>query len=184
MKAITAWLALAMTAVLAVIALAVATPVGGEVARYGFLLGWFAYSLTGLLLALRRPDHPVGWTFMILGLAAQAGVVGQALAAIPPVETAGLEVLAFGLVGNLWVLAFALVARLLAVFPDGRLPSRRWSPLSAVSVVVVAVGLFSSGSIAARVPLTILVGNPTAAAFLNELGQSISGIGMLVLFVM
>jgi hypothetical protein len=180
----TAWLALLVTAGLAVSAVAMATPPVGQLAHYGILLGWLAYSLVGLVVTLRRPDHPIGWIFMILGLAAQAGVVGQALAVIPPVETAGLQVVTFGLMANLWVVAFALVGRLLAVFPDGRLPSRRWAPLTVLSAVVVVAGLLTSGNAAERIPLTILVGEPTAAAFLNELGQSISGIGLQAIFVM
>jgi hypothetical protein len=104
------------------------------------------WGLTGAFLATRRPDNRTGWVLWMLGVGMGGALLGQAWAylslalhggTLPGMTTAA----AFGLLFNP-MLALALAVPLL--FPDGHLPSSRWT--------VVAVALL--GSIAA-----ILVGS-------------------------
>jgi hypothetical protein len=91
----------------------------------------------GTLVAARRPRNPIGWIVLAIFL----------LAAAPDNQYAVLDYrmhhgrLLFGwaavaLLGA-WPLFLALIAVLLWLFPDGRLPGGRWRRLS---VILVAAG--------------------------------------------
>src|SRR5512132_3463673 len=105
-----------------------------------------SFPLVGAVIATHRPGNPLGWMFLVIGLS-QGLVVFGSQYAIYVFRTApgtgpggGLAVW----VGE-WAWAPALVLLLTFVpllFPDGRLPSRRWRPvawLSAVPIVVIPV---------------------------------------------
>jgi hypothetical protein len=86
------------------------------------------FATVGVLLATRRPEHPVGWLFLGAGLAAMVQVAaGEYAAAFLAASGAS-----FGVAVAAWVsyqLQFAVVGAvgcLLVLFPTGRPPSRRW----------------------------------------------------------
>jgi MFS family permease len=91
----------------------------------------------GTLVAVRRPRNPIGWIILAIFL----------LAAAPDSQYAILDYrihhgrLPFGWVAvallGAWPLFLALIAILLWLFPDGRLPTGRWRRLS---VILVAAG--------------------------------------------
>jgi hypothetical protein len=88
------------------------------------------YATLGLVVATRRPQHPVGWLLMGCGLAASIqGTVTQyaslAAAADLPGRVHGLW--AFSLAQRAW---FGLMILLFLLFPTGRLPSPRWRPVA------------------------------------------------------
>jgi len=93
---------------------------------------FLAFPLVGALIASRRPHNPIGWIcladgllWMFLGMTNYYGIYGVAQpGSVPfPVGIAGLN-------HWLWVPAVGLLGTyLLLLFPDGRLPSRRWQPL-------------------------------------------------------
>ena len=92
-----------------------------------------AFSTVGALVASRRPQNPIGWLFCvgafvwILGeLALEYGV--YALITAPGALPAGVWIAWFGgwARGMGWLL---IVAFLLLLFPNGRLPSPRWRPV-------------------------------------------------------
>lgn len=92
-----------------------------------------AFSSVGALVASRRPDNPIGWLFLsgafvwILGeLALEYGV--YTLITAPSALPAGVWMVWFGgwARGIGW---FLIVAFLLLLFPNGRLPSPRWRPV-------------------------------------------------------
>jgi hypothetical protein len=92
-----------------------------------------AFSTVGALIGARRPENPIGWLFCsgafawILGeLALEYGV--YALITAPGTLPAGTWAAWFGgwARGMGW---FLIVAFLLLLFPNGRLPSPRWSPV-------------------------------------------------------
>ena len=88
------------------------------------------YATLGLVVATRRPRHPVGWLLMGCGLAASIqGTVDQyaslAEAADLPGRVHGLW--AFSLAQRAW---FGLMVLLFLLFPTGRLPSPRWRPVA------------------------------------------------------
>ncbi len=94
--------------------------------------------VAGWPLAWHRPSNPIGWLLLAAGLCYGSSAAGYAVlaAATEP----GADALAWRLVGtatNLgWTWAISLLVPVaLLIFPDGRLPSRRWRWLLAVAVV-------------------------------------------------
>jgi len=107
---------------------------------------FLAFPVVGALIASKRSRNPIGWIclssgflFLLLGVTEYYSVYGVARpGSVPfPVGIAWL--------GNwLWVPAVGLFATyLFLLFPDGRLPSRRWRPLAWLSgavIVLLSVG--------------------------------------------
>src|SRR5262245_33563830 len=89
-----------------------------------------AFSGVGALVAARHPRNPVGWIFAGVGLAAGLGWLASSYADRWAGGHGGAR--AFGelaaVYGNLSWIPFILVpcTFVLLLFPDGRLPSRRW----------------------------------------------------------
>jgi hypothetical protein len=108
---------------------------------------FLAFPLMGALIASRRPHNPIGWIclavgllWMLLGLFDYYGVYGLANP-----DTVPFPVVIYALVEWLWLPTVGLLAiYLLLLFPNGRLPSRRWRPLSWLSgAVIVLLGVDS-----------------------------------------
>jgi hypothetical protein len=110
--------------------------VGGLVGGALFL----AFPLVGALIASRHPENAVGWLCLAVGLLfTLSGVFdyyGYYGAGTPgsvpfPVAMAGMS-------DWIWVPATGLLGTyVLLLFPDGRLPSRRWRPLAWLSGAVI-----------------------------------------------
>jgi hypothetical protein len=111
-----------------------------------FLLPFLAFPLVGALIASRRPRNLVGWIclavgnfWMLANLTSGYGTYG--LLARPgsvPFPAA------IGSVGEwMWAPALGLLGTyLLLLFPEGRLPSRRWLPVAWLAgAVIVSVSL-------------------------------------------
>jgi hypothetical protein len=98
-----------------------------------------AYATVGALVVARRPGNPVGWLCLVLGvIVALEDVVWQ----LPSqYVTLALEI-TLGILGTLMIPPLPLIL-LLLVFPDGRLPTRRWR-----FVVWLALGAAVLGSLA------------------------------------
>jgi hypothetical protein len=107
-----------------------------------------AFPLVGALIASRRPGNPIGWICLadgllwtLLGLFDYYSVYGIAKpGSVPfPAAMAGLSLW-------LWVPTVGLLAiYLVLLFPDGRLPSRRWRLLAWVSGAVIVLASVGSG---------------------------------------
>lgn len=177
--AVAAWIALGVTFASAAAA-AVLTPQPGLDTQgfTVFLVVWLVYAVTGTALATLRPWHPIGWLFLMMGFAAQASAVFQSLP-LPPPPAGAL----FAILANLWVVAFALLATLFLVFPDGRLPSRRWWPVRVLVWIVIASGLMASGMGVGVTPVGQALGDNEMSAVLAEAGQSVSGLGLVGLLI-
>jgi hypothetical protein len=106
-----------------------------------------AFPIVGALIASRHPRNPIGWIFLadgllwfLTGLMDYYSIYGVASpGSIPfPVGVAGVN-------NFLWVPAVGLLGTYaIMLFPDGRLPSRRWRPLAWLSgavIVVLSVGV-------------------------------------------
>jgi len=101
---------------------------------------FLAFPFVGALIASRRPRNPVGWILLadgllwtLTGLLDYYGAYGLASpGSVPfPVVVAGIN-------NWLWVPAVGLLGTyLLLLFPDGRLPSRRWRALAWLSGTVI-----------------------------------------------
>ena len=128
----------------------------------GNILGggaFLAFPLVGALIVSRRPRNPVGWICLsdglfwtTSGLLDYYGPYGFASpGSLPfPVVMAGIN-------DWLWVPAVGLLGTyLLLLFPDGRLPSRRWRPLAWLSGAVIVSLIF--GVMLAPGPMDTLEG--------------------------
>jgi hypothetical protein len=133
--------------------------VGGLVGGAFFL----AFPLVGALIASKRSKNSVGWLCLAVGLLwALSGVFdyygyyGAATSGSLP-----FPIVAAGISDWIWVPAVGLLGTyVLLLFPDGRLPSRRWRPLAWLSGAVIF--LLSVGVMLAPGPLDNLggVSNP------------------------
>ena len=97
----------------------------------GIVLG-ATYPVVGWVLASRRPENPIGWIFLVIGVS-QAGtaLLGQyaAYGLQTRPGTVPLADIASWVGVWSWVPGFVLLLVVILVFPDGSLPSRRWRPV-------------------------------------------------------
>jgi hypothetical protein len=115
----------------------------GELLGFVPFLVFLAFPLVGALIATRRPENPIGWICLVAGLLWMLIIVSEAYSAyglakpgsIPfPVTIHAL------LYAWVWVPTVGLIGiYLLLLFPNGRLPSRRWRLLAWLAGAVIAV---------------------------------------------
>jgi hypothetical protein len=109
---------------------------------------FLAFPIVGAFIASRRPRNPIGWICLadgllwtFLGMIGSYGVYGLARPGL-----VALPVAVYALGQWLWVPTVGLLAiYLILLFPDGRLPSRRWRPLAWLSGVVIVLASVGSG---------------------------------------
>ena len=98
------------------------------------------YAGVGHLIASRRPDNVIGWLLCLVGLALAATMLCEQYAlrglAVAPGSLPAAEVAGW-LSQATFVLTFAPLLFVVLLFPDGRLPSRRWRPVLWVLIGVV-----------------------------------------------
>jgi hypothetical protein len=134
-----------------------------------FGLPFAGFATVGLVVALRQPRNPVGWVFLLVGLAPTVGFFTSAYAVRSTLTEGGLP----GALYVEWVSSWAwfpgvgaLVTFALLLFPDGRLPSRRWRAvpyLSAALIVAVVAGM-------ALMPGRMEPFNPSLTPSINPFG--------------
>jgi len=127
----------------------------------GFLGGmlFLVFPLVGALIASRLPRNPIGWIcladgflWLLTGTSGYYTIYGVAQpGSVPfPVGVAGI-------IDWLWVPAVGLLGTFMfLLFPDGKLPSRRWRPLAWLSGAVIL--LISLGVMLIPEPLQNLGG--------------------------
>jgi signal transduction histidine kinase len=124
-------------------------PGSGPAWLYPFLVAAIsAPAAVGALIAARRPRNPIGWVLVLGALSIAAVLAAQtyglvALDAHPGSLPGGSWA---ALVASQWPFFFAWPLAVAFVFPDGRLPSRRWRPYA----------LFASVSMSLLVLLLVL----------------------------
>ena len=94
---------------------------------------YLAFVAVGVLIASRRPEHPIGWMFAAAGFTFlfQVFSAEYAVRALL-VENGYLPLGAFMAWASAWpwLIGVGLILLLLLLFPDGRLPSPRWRALA------------------------------------------------------
>ena len=115
-----------------------------------------AFAVVGTIVASHRPANPIGWLFLAEGLGFAVGVATDTFArhairaGAAPSSVAWADWLGaiLGELGFLFVLAVLL-------FPDGRLPSRRWRVVAwlivAGEALLVLMAITSSAALRAEV---------------------------------
>jgi hypothetical protein len=105
-----------------------------------------SFPLVGAVIATHRPRNPLGWMFLVIGLSQGLTTFGSQYASYvlrtAPGAGPGGE-LAIWISQWAWAPGLGLLLTYVPLlFPDGRLPSRRWRPvawLSAIPIVVIPV---------------------------------------------
>jgi hypothetical protein len=115
----------------------------------GWRIGYGSFATVGAVIASRRPRNVLGWILCAVGLSSAVAGFAQDYAAYALLDRE--EWLPGGLVmGWLgswpWYIAFLLIVTFLPLlFPDGRLPSRRWHPVAwAAAVDMVALTVWAA----------------------------------------
>ncbi len=140
-----AFLSLSLTAIgLLLLFITRATPTPPAFGFRGFTSPFaIFFATTGAIIATRHARNPIGWIFCWFGL--QSAV--QLLAGEYPIYSLlahpgslpGGEFMAW-VGGWIWVLFIGPIGTFLfLLFPDGRLPSRRWRPVAWLAVGAIAV---------------------------------------------
>ncbi len=123
-------------------------PIPLSVADWGFPgfqgVAAVIFTLSGLPIARRRPDNPIGWLMLAGALLSALQFLGHYYAVYGLLSHPGAVPAAWigvWLESWIWVPTIAAVGTFpLLVFPTGRLPSPRWRPWSALVAAGVASG--------------------------------------------
>jgi len=101
---------------------------------------FLAFPLVGALISSRRPMNPIGWICLAAGLFWMLIFLGDSIPS-PAANPVSID----ALTQWTWIPPVGLLGiYLILLFPDGRLPSRRWRPLawlSGVAIVLASVAL-------------------------------------------
>jgi len=115
-------------------------------------VGFMGAPILGGLIASRRPDNLYGWLWVGLGLSAAFVQLAESYAAYALVAEPGslpAPRTVSQVLGMAWGMGIIILPFLLLLFPTGRLPSRRWRPVTWAVLVGGAVlligGLFLPG---------------------------------------
>src|ERR687896_877727 len=104
----------------------------GELLIYGAFL---AFPIVGALIASRHPRNPVGWICLAVGLFWTLTFLEDSISGFGP-DAVTMD----ALTQADWVPPIGLLGiYLILLFPDGKLPSRRWRPLAWFSGVVMVL---------------------------------------------
>ena len=144
----------------------------------------------GALLSRRRPENPIGPILLGLALLVTASVAADGVFAASDTADPGLAVRLL-VWFNEWVifLWFGLVGVLLPLlFPDGRLPSRRWRPVLWAGAATVALSILGTAFGTPRfdpdgsnIPNPLAIGGPAGDALETVTAIGGPGFGIVVL---
>ncbi len=135
----------------ALLTLNVADPVRrtstGGIGGLLIFLPFLAFPIVGALIASKRPENPIGWICLTAGLFWMFVATGDPMTAYSVARTGSAPgpVMFDALTLWAWALPLGLQGTFMVMlFPNGRLPSRRWRPLawlSGAAILLVSVAL-------------------------------------------
>jgi hypothetical protein len=150
------------------------------------------FTVVGLVLAVRRPGHTIGWLFVGMGLVAAVQALAFEYAArgfvTAPGSLPGTPWMAW-LAAWTWSLNLPALALLLLLFPDGRVPSPRWRAVP--WLLGLAVAGVTVWTMLQPKPLDLgvfITTNPAGVAALDDpaiqaFGNAPGVLAVLILFV-
>jgi MFS family permease len=147
-----------------------------------YLLGMMSAATVGLVLAIRRPRHPVGWLLLALGTSIGASALATSyaryglLARPGSLPGAGYAAVWFEVGVFVWAdwLGFILL-----LTPTGSLPSPRWRWWARTVVAAAVLGVASSALLPLEPPFQSAP-NPLAVPALAGPLQAVNGLTLLV----
>ncbi len=111
--------------------------IGAQLDFSGVTVLSLSYTVLAVLIISRNPFHTVGWLFLLVGFVSAYALPFEPEALIPFVSERTLTLGTW--LGELtWIPVFLIpLTLILQFFPDGRLPSRRWWPVTAASILAI-----------------------------------------------
>jgi hypothetical protein len=133
---------LVLAAALVLLGLDTSKMAADRIAIYGIAaLAVMVYAGTGRLIASRVPGNAIGWLLGLIGLWLAAALLTEQYAlrglAVAPGSLPAARVVGW-ISAVAFIFTFAPMFFLVLLFPDGRLPSRRWRPVLCVMFAVTA----------------------------------------------
>jgi hypothetical protein len=95
------------------------------------------YTVFAVLIISRQPGHTVGWLFLIIGFFSALGTLVAGFEEMAPYISSKQIISLMIWTGELtWMPVFFIpITLVIQFFPDGKLPSRRWWPVTAATIV-------------------------------------------------
>jgi signal transduction histidine kinase len=158
-----AWLILGLDLLVTAVGLTLAVlnrrtplpPGVSSVASDAALLGAFLpYGVVGALIVSRQSRNLIGWLFLVSALGMAVGITAFDYGIYGDLTNAGSlpgTILALRTSAWLSVVPFVTMMFLFLLFPDGRLPSRRWLPVALFALLVG--GWVQAANIAPSIPI-------------------------------
>ena len=111
------------------------TSTGDTLSELLIYVPFLAFPMVGALITSRHPKNPVGWICLAVGLFWTLIFLGDSIPGSGP-----YPVTIAALTQAIWIPPVGLLGiYLILLFPDGKLPSRRWRPLAWLSGVVMVL---------------------------------------------
>lgn len=146
---------------------------------------FLAYTGLGGLIVARRSGNRVGWVLLLAGLCLQTWTFTTVYAGYGLLISPGSLPAALAAV---WIAEWVVVpgfglalAVMFLVFPDGRLPSRRWSPVAWLALASIAVTATAWATEPGPTALSEAIDNPLPVNLVP--GIDLGGFGWLALLV-
>jgi hypothetical protein len=146
------------------------------------------FSVVGALIASSRPTNPIGWILLATGIASGIQSLGDeySIHALrdPSAPLSGGAAAAW--LGEwVWVPIVGLISTFIPLlFPDGRLPSKRWRPVAWIAGAGIAIPSVAFFLQPGRLPQTpqfnnpVGVGDPSTAEVFEAVGAA--GLALLL----
>ncbi len=155
---------------------------GGDPVPSGVAVGFgFGFSTVGAIVASQRPRNLIGWLFCLISLAFSVAGFAQQYATrafiTAPGSLPGAVAMAWILQWVLWFAFPAGIALVLLLFPDGRPPSPRWSPVAWMAVACALLMVIGSMFEPGQLTDALHNANTTAIGYgvVNPVGMSALG---------
>ncbi len=154
----------------------------GDVAGLLFIL---VFASTGALVAARVPRNPAGWLMSLAALSFTiGGLCDEVYGSVADDHHATLATVTAWIGTWIWIAGIGPAATfLLLLFPDGRLPSRRWRPvawLTAVTLAALICGLAVTPGLIEDTDVSNPLGIPAPGAIHVLTGVSLALLGVCV----
>ncbi len=107
-----------------------------------FAMAWIAiqaFATVGAVIASRHPRNPIGWLFCAASIFMMTANVESGYADYAIAHSLHGTVAVAVALSWTWVAGVGLLVPAVLLFPDGRLPSRRWRPIGWLAVAWVAI---------------------------------------------
>ncbi len=143
-----------------------------------------AFSTVGALIVARRPANGVGWILCAAGLSIGFTTLASGYAVLSLAASSGLPAMEWAAWFAYWIwipgVGPAMTFGLL-LFPDGRLPSRRWRVVGLLAVIALATLAFGSAFTPGPLSDYPEVNNPLGLAPLEGSVLEDGGVGWVLL---